>query len=665
MQIPQPTRFAKMLSGRILRILIPVIVLLGFSLPSTSQNIPKTYEDTVSFDTVLVKKGTWFNYQGKVYKVKKDTVFVIESFEIPTIQVKGEQRSKVFYDSVYQKFSRKKFGKMIYGLAFIPPSSQPLPGTSDKVKSEVPFEQYKGKVIRHIHVCTLDPFGTSLMDTSAEARTGVGKALNTAHLKTKPFVIRKNLFIHEGQRVDPFILADNERNLREMSFLDNVRTVVTVSDSCADSVDITIITKDVWSIGFDVPLANRNRVNFRIYDGNFLGLADRLSTSFSMRTKRAPFFRLDGASYSYNNIAGTFLNSQITYLLDDTGNETFLIALNRNFYSIKTKWAYGVGYQYGKMVQQKETSNDVLVNVNTSYYSDENLWGGRAFLIKNTAIPTRFVITESFYNRGYTSRPPISVDSNRAYYNTTRFLTGFAIAGNNYYLSDYVFYFGKTENIPYGKAIKLTLGPEINDLYTRFYSSLDISAGDFLNRFGYLAGGMVLGGYLYHHSTEDCVLKMNLTYYTPLFMTPDKKFKFRTYYSSDYRYGFNFRKNNTDYTNVNNDLLIDHVDYDTVFYGQKSLSASLSVVMFSPLYFYGFRFAFVLGFKGGFVAPARESLIHQRFTAGVGLGTGDRHPQRQPYLSGFPDLLLLLSFGTQWSAAVAMEIRPKYRIHSS
>jgi hypothetical protein len=620
MRNPHPARFVSLPTCRVLRSVFSIFFLLFFSLPSWSQQNPKTFEDTVSFDTIQVKKGTWFRYQGKTYKMKKDTVFVIESYEIPTIEVKSERRTKEFYDSVYKKLSRKKFSQMLYGLAFKPPEVPPLTGTKDKVKSEVPFDQYKGKVIRHIKVETMDPFGTSIYDTLEQAETGVGRALNAAHLKTKLFIIRKNLFIKEGQKVDPFLMADNERNIREMSFIDDVKTYVTLPDSISDSVDITIVTKDVWSIGFDLVTVTPSSAVFRIYDGNFLGLADRLTTNYSLRTNRQPFFRLDGVSYSYNNIAGTFLNTMVSYSQDDVGNQNMGIAFNRNFYSIKTKWAFGAGYLYTRLVDELQTKEESEVSREISYSGDVILWGGRAFPIRNKTIPTRFVITESFFNRSFASRPGVSIDSNKAYYNTTRFLTGLSYSENNYYLTDYIFYFGKTENVPYGKVVQLTMGPEITEFYTRLYGNVNFSAGDFINGFGYLSGSADIGGYLYHKSMEDGILKMSLKYFTPLFMTRDKKFKFRTYYFTDYRYGFNFRKNNSDYTNLNTDLLIEHVAYDTVFQGGKSLSATLSMVLFSPWYFYGFRFAFALSARGGFVASRWGSLFNQRLYAGFGLG---------------------------------------------
>ena len=578
--------------------------------------------DTLIFDTMHVKKGTLFHFKGKTYNVKKDTIFVEMSIKASEKETKNLQRSSTFYDSVYKKLSRRKFSQLLYELAFVPPKTPSLPGNSDKVKSESPFEKYKGKVIRNINIITLDPFGTSTIDTSAKTKTSVGKALNAAHVKTRAWVIRTNLFFKVGEKIDPFLLADNERNIREMSFINSVTTYITPLKSTNDSVDITIVTNDVWSIGADVISAETNKASLRLYDGNFLGLADRLGMGFSLRTYHVPFFLLDNVNYTYNNIAGTFLNTSVSYTEDDIGNQSFSLSLDRNFYSIKTKWAFGAGYQNTKMINPVQSINEDINEVpnQISFFDQMTLWGGRAFRLNNAPIPTHIVLTESYYQREFTSRPGITIDSNKLYYNTTRFLTGFSFSANSYYLSDYIFQFGKLENVPYGEAFKFTAGPEINDFYTRLYGGIDLSAGNFIGGFGYLSARGVLSGYLYHKSTEDCVLKMYMNYLTPLYTTPDKKFRFRCYLISDYRLGFNFRKNNLDYTNINKDMLINEVPYDTVFNGRQSLSAALGLIMYSPLYFYGFKFAFTLQFKGGYIASKGEPLFHQPLNAGVGFG---------------------------------------------
>jgi hypothetical protein len=621
MKNPLQIRIPDLPAGRLLKILLSIFILIIFCSPSFGQKTGKKSQDSLPGDTIRLKKGTRFLYEGKNYKARNDTVFIMHPVNLPTTEEHRVEQSNAFYDSIYQKFSRKRFSQLLYGLAFKPQvqnSPQELP---DKIKSESPFEQYKGNVIRHIRIISLDPFGTSTLDTLEDAKTGIGNALNIAHIKTNHYVIRKNLFFKEGQRVDPFLLADNERNLREMSFIDNVMTYVVPVDPGNDSVDITIVTKDVWSIGFDVLTATTKRVTMRLYDGNFLGLADRLSTNFSFKTRRAPFFRFDGASYTWNNIAGIFLNTSLNYLTDDLGNETIGLTCTRDFYSIKTRWAGGVGFQYYKW--SNRTDNNDIENKNTdgpSYLHDLGLWAGHAVPLKHARIPSRIVIMESFFRRTFTARPPVTINDHKSYYDITRLLTGIGWSGNSTYLSDYMVQLGKTENIAYGHFIKFTAGPEITTFYTRLYSSIDLSAGDFITGFGYFSGRAVTGGYFYRGSFEDALFKVSMNYITPLFQTQNHKFKFRNFLFADYRYGFNSRTNNKDYTDINQDLRIDQVQYDSVFFGKKSLATSLSAIMYTPLYFYGFRFAFSILLKGGFIAPEGESLFHQPFYSGFGLG---------------------------------------------
>ena len=621
MMSPLLNRLPELPGCRLLRMFFSIIFFIGSALPAQCQKNQEDLKVRTSIDTIFVKKGTPVLLLNNIYWISKDTLFTVRSIEIPTIQSIRIKRSNTFYDSVYEKLSRKKFTQMLYTLAFKEPDQQTLPGSVDKIRSESLFVPFKGKVIRRIRIVTLDPFGTSTLDTLKKAQTGIGAALNKVHVQTRTFVIRKNLFIKEGDTIDPFILAENEKNIREMPFINNVYTLVTCADSTCNSADVTIITKDVWSIGFDVTSATTSKTNVSIYDGNFLGVDDRISMNISAMFRRAPFSRVDGASYTYNNIAGTFLNSQVNYSTDDLGNQAVGGQLNRSFYSNKTKWAGGVGFQYNKMVYPKgNTKDEPEPEPDISYFDELNLWAGRAFQLKNIPKPTRFVITESFYHREFTSRPEITIDMNKAYYNTTQLFTGFALSTNNYYLSDYFLQFGKTENVPYGKYFKVTLGPEMTDYYIRFYGSVDISAGNFVGGIGYFSGRTVLGGYYYQNSIEDAVVKVSIKYVTPLFLTPNKKFRFRSYLFSDYRYGFNFRKNNLDYTNINSDLKIEKVKFDTIFHGLKSLSANLSLVMYTPLYFYGFKFAFTMHLEGGFVSGEGESLFSKSFYSGLGLG---------------------------------------------
>jgi len=531
------------------------------------------------------------------------------------ISQKKQSYSNSFYDSVYRKFGRHKISRLLYTLAFVPPRIATLPDSVQSIRSEVPYLKYSGKIIRHIHIKTLDPFGPTVLDTSAQPLTGIGKVADNIHFTTRKFVIRKNLLFKEGQKADPAVLADNERILRGMPAIDDVRILLSPTDQKEDSVDVTVIVKDVFSIGFDLITVTPNRSVFRLYDGNFLGLGDRLVNQFSFENHRAPFVMDEGVNYIVSNLGGTFIDGAANYFRDDNGNRNVGFQVQRTFFSNKTKWAGSGQYQYFRDVNEVNDSFKI-----TSYFQDGNLWIGRAFLLKTQGEPMRVIISEAAYNRHYFSRPFISADSNKRYYNYFQLLSGFSISKNNYYLTDYVFELGKKENIPYGELFQLTFGPEFTDFYTRFYSGIEVGYGDFIKRVGYLSGRISFSGYFHGNSFEDAILKVRAWYLTYLFHTPDKRYKFRLYLITDYRSGFKFTYNNRDYSDINQYLQLNKTSEQNSFQGVESLTASLSTMIYTPWYFYGFKFALLEQIQGGFVAKKNSAIFATPFFPGVRTG---------------------------------------------
>ena len=525
------------------------------------------------------------------------------------------RKSEQFYDSVYRKFSRKKFTQMLYDLAFVPPPNPTLPGTEEKIKSESSFLEYRGMVIRNITVQNLDPFGPSILDTTARPLTGIGKALNKAHIVTGKYIIRRNLLFKTGQRLDPNTLAENERILRDLSSIDNAIIFVNQPDSLADTVDITVVTKDVWSIGFDVPVVTPSKIVFRIYDANFLGLGDRFTNTFSFKLDRAPFFMYNGGSYTFTNLFGSFIDANVHYQLDDNGNQNLGGGFSRSFFANQVKFAGGLTFEYNRYVPEQNGNH-----YPTAFFTDQNFWIGRAYLLKEEKVPTRFIVSGAVYWRNFASAPEVTIDSNKRYYNRVQTLASLAISRNNYYLSDYVMRFGDLENIPYGRILQLTAGPEFTDFYTRMYTGITFAAGDYLDHLGYLSASLKLGGYLYHANMEDMVLKAGIQYMTPLFITPDSKYRFRTFLFGNYLYGFNFRSNNGDYIDLNDYLSIDKTGTDSLFRGIQSLSMNLKTIMYAPWYFYGFRFGMMLHLQGGLVAGQGKDLFRSPFYSGLGFG---------------------------------------------
>jgi hypothetical protein len=583
----------------------------AFSLPN------RTSPKHSRFDTVFVKKGTHFLLFGRIGIIRNDTFFIVTDTMLHYKNKNRPSQSSFLYDSIYSKLSRNKISKLLYPLAFRPPQPPPLLDKIQVIRDESPFQPYCGKIIRKVRIRSLKPFGTSVQDTTSVPVTGLGRALNNTHLNTHTDVIRKNLLIREGQILDPDLLADNEKILRELPFIDKVQTYVTVVGEDQDSVDITIVTKDVWSIGFDLTTISTDNLIVHLYDANFLGRGDMLGTHMSFHLNRAPFFRFDEVSYHLTNIAGSFIDGSVGYSADDEGNENFIAGLQRPFFSNKTKWAGGGYFQYLKTI--RESPNEL--NEFPVYSNDMNLWAGRSFLLNKKENNPRLIVMESFYRRKFTSRPVVTIDTNLIYYDRSMILTGIALSRNNNYLSDYIFQFGKTENIPYGSLFQVTFGPEIGEFYNRIYGGCEISLGNFYRRFGYISGDLRFGGYLNNHgSLEDAVVKFGTKYMTPLIRFSQRNYRFRSFLTADYKYGFNFRTNNNFYSTLSQNVQLSHDLTDSIFMGVHSVAVKLENLLYTPWYFYGFKFGLLGYFQGGIVAAKGESLMKNPFYSAVGIG---------------------------------------------
>lgn len=545
---------------------------------------------------------------------EKDKTLLTPSDDSLVNVTKAGMRSKSFFDSVYYRFSRHKITKMLYNLAFVAPQINSLPDTVQSMASENQFKEYEGKIIRKIKVLSLDPFGPTVMDTARPPASSAGRFLNVVHMETNRHVIRKMVLIKEGQPIDAYVMADQQRILKDLNYIDDARVLV-IPTTSNDSVDVLLITKDVWSIGVALPLLTTTKVGIRLYDANFLGFGDRLAFDLSFASDRMPFARFDGFEYTYTNIMGTFTDATINYSRDDQDQVNFGIRFDKPYVTNRTKYAGGIVYQYYKTAYYPSTPQ---LDFTTS--STAGIWFGRSYLITEYKIPTRYVASASLTTTTFMQRPSINIDSNRSYYDITQFLASVAFSRNNYYLINYFLNFGKTENIPYGRLMQLTFGPQFTNFYTRFYLGLSYAQGNFIKKFGYLQGRLDIGAFYNRHRIEDGALVARINYMSYLYFSPDKKYKFRSYVTNVYRQGFLRRNNNGDYAYLNQDLHIAELNSDTVFKGVNSLSTYFSTVIFTPWYFYGFRFALTGVFAAGFRSDGFSNLFKTTFITGIGAG---------------------------------------------
>jgi outer membrane protein assembly factor BamA len=119
----------------------------------------------------------------------------------------------------------------------------------------------------------------------------VQKILNRLHRDTRQWAIRDNLFIREKTPLFSYLLADNERYLRSLDYIQDARIVVKPIAGSQDSVDIYVITKDFFSLNGQLNNASPGKFKARVGDVNLLGAAQNLQGTILVQKDRSPGVR--------------------------------------------------------------------------------------------------------------------------------------------------------------------------------------------------------------------------------------------------------------------------------------------------------------------------------------------------------------------------------------
>jgi len=173
------------------------------------------------------------------------------------------------------------------------------------------------------------------------------KILNILHVKTKQDVVKREILLQPGDRYDPEIAAESERNLRQL-FIFAVARVLPVKSPTPGKVSILVVTKDLWSLRlnseFNTVGSLLQLLHLRPTEQNFLGRNQQVSLDFLMKLDTISL----GQAFTDRRLFGTWL----------TFSETAAIILNRStgksegsrgafffgqpLYSLATEQAFGI-----------------------------------------------------------------------------------------------------------------------------------------------------------------------------------------------------------------------------------------------------------------------------------------------------------------------------------
>ena len=530
---------------------------------------------------------------------KKDTISI------------EQKNTDLFYHNIQKKAREHKLLNELHRLIFISPDTSHT--IQKPEESHIRFLKYQRKHIRSINFISLDVFGPSVNDTSRMARSWIENAANKIHIYTRTSEFRRLLLQHEGDILDPFLLAENEHIIRTLPYIRDARFIVLPDSEDANFVDIVVLTQDLYSVGFIFQPLNINSTRIGIYNINVAGFGHRQSNLFLIEPLKKQKFRYTEGSYRVENIAKLFMSGELHYT-NYVDNQSLGFDLSRKFYTFDTRLAGGLSLFYN---QQTLRDNDlILIN---SRFKILNSWLGYAFPFhahnQDFSKHNRLVTTLSIDKIQYDYRDIVNATDYLKANNKTDLISGLSFSSNSYYRDNLLFGYGSSEDIPFGKLFGVQGGYSFDEFHNRTYVDAFYYAGDKIDDKGYINYSIEAGGYLNSGIYEDGILKSKISLISKLYTHGDHHF--RHYLNLMYVRGINMH--GSERIIINDQYGIRGFKSQTLM-GTQKLSMNLESIMFSPLYVLGFRFA-TFGFLDiGFIGSEKRSILNQQMYSGLGIG---------------------------------------------
>jgi len=533
------------------------------------------------------------------------------------------QGSTLFVQAQNEKGERKPISENKISKRIIGSITTREKDTTINQKSEQAFMRYKGRIIRKIIIQKIG-FERSIYDTAKHKIVNdVTRLANSLHTNTRVQVIRDNLFIREKKPLDPYRLADNERYLRDLDFILDANILVRPVQGQRDSVDVIVVTRDVFSLGGSFDPSSADRYRFSIFDANLAGLGQRTQFTGLYDGGRHPKFGSQ-ILYAKSSVAGSLINATISYTqLNNAASygleneNSVYLRLNRPLVSPYTRMAGGIELS-------QNWSTNVFNKPDTAFrnyqYGIMDFWVGYNMGMKNQ-IQNRnrhFVAIRSFH-QNFSERPVQNSEVQSPIYNDKSFVLGEVTFYNqNFYKTRYIYGFGRTEDVPYGMQVTVLAGGVKQFNRTRPYVGAEFEKSVVRKNGDFHTYAIGVGGFKENNELQDVLILTTFSFYSKLIEY--RRLKIRQSLTGGYSAVLN--QTSTLPLRIDNEFGLESFKADSLI-GNKRLGIKAETIITIPLTVLGFRFAPLAFAEMAIVAPKGKNLFDEKayFSLGGGVRT--------------------------------------------
>ncbi len=200
----------------------------------------------------------------------------------------------------------------------------------------------KDLTVGEIQIVSRDIYSPTEIEHTNGILRFVRKTMNGVHFNTRKYVLRRELLFESGDSFNPERLAETERNLRRLGYLNDVR--VTAVDTTADGkVNIRVSAQESWtlrtSLSYSLASGGDQRWSVSLSDRNFLGHGVTLGAGLG-QDENTSFWNL---WFRQQRLFGTGLRLGVDYSSRQDGYVR-QVFLSRPFYAQSDLWTMDLKY---------------------------------------------------------------------------------------------------------------------------------------------------------------------------------------------------------------------------------------------------------------------------------------------------------------------------------
>ncbi len=200
----------------------------------------------------------------------------------------------------------------------------------------------KDLTVGEIQIVSRDIYSPTEIEHTNGILRFVRKTMNGVHFNTRKYVLRRELLFESGDSFNPERLAETERNLRRLGYLNDVR--VTAVDTTADGkVNIRVSAQESWtlrtSLSYSLASGGDQRWSVSLSDRNFLGHGVTLGAGLG-QDENTSFWNL---WFRQQRLFGTGLRLGVDYSSRQDGYVR-QVFLSQPFYAQSDLWTMDLKY---------------------------------------------------------------------------------------------------------------------------------------------------------------------------------------------------------------------------------------------------------------------------------------------------------------------------------